>query len=105
MPQGGGGMPMGGMPQGGQSQTDFSQPGPWPASMLGNVGYTTLPGTTVFRGESKALPVGEDIYGPFEAGFGAQQEGILAGLGCASGRGYVDGGIDTETAESIVAYD
>ena len=40
-----------------------------------------------------ALPVGTDIFGPFEAGFGAQQEFILEGLGCdPASDGYVDGG-------------
>ena len=46
---------------------------------------------------------GEDIYGPFEAGFSSRQDFVLAGLGCASGKGYVDGGIDTMTAEALIA--
>jgi hypothetical protein len=49
--------------------------------------------------------VGENIYGPFEAGFSSAQEDILAGLGCATGKGYLDGGIDTGTSTSIVARD
>ena len=35
--------------------------------------------------------IGEDIYGPMEAGFSSQQDGILAQLGCATGKGYLDG--------------
>ena len=48
---------------------------------------------------------GENIYGPFEAGFGAAQDTILAKLGCATGQGYVDGGMDTLSAESVVSQD
>jgi len=49
--------------------------------------------------------VNEDIYGPFEAGFGSQQDGILAGLGCNPGSlGHVQGGIDTRTAEAMVSW-
>ena len=29
----------------------------------------------------------------------------MAGLGCTSGKGYVDGGVDTKLAEEIVAHD
>ena len=47
----------------------------------------------------------QDIYGPFEAGFSATQDNILATLGCTSGFGYVDGGVDTKLAEAIVAHD
>ena len=44
------------------------------------------------------------LPGPFEAGFGEQQADILANLfGCGTGEGYVDAGIDTLTAEAIVA--
>ena len=50
-------------------------------------------------------PVGENIYGPFEAGFSSAQDSILSGLGCATGKGYLDGGIDTGTSASIVARD
>ena len=53
----------------------------------------------------KNFAVNENIYGPFEAGFGSQQNFILAALGCATGKCYVAGGIDTYTAEQIVAQD
>ena len=46
---------------------------------------------------------GEDIYGPFEAGFSSRQDFVLSALGCATGKGYVDGGIDTMTAEALIA--
>lgn len=51
------------------------------------------------------IKVGENIYGPFEAGFGVQQDRILMGLGCSTGSlGYIDGGIDTRIAEAMVAF-
>jgi hypothetical protein len=48
--------------------------------------------------------VGENIFGPFENGFTSTQNSILAGLGCATGKGYVQGGIDTATASSVVPF-
>lgn len=70
--------------------------------MLGNVGVTTVSGT----GEDGTyFASGEDIFGPFEAGFASQQDFILEGLGCSQGSlGHVDGGIDTYTAEQMVAH-
>lgn len=39
-----------------------------------------------------------------EAGFSSQQDSQLAGLGCnPPSAGYVDGGIDTQTAEAVIA--
>ena len=73
---------------------------PKAASLLGNVGYTTVACSGTSFG---TRPVGEDIFGPFEAGFSSQQDNILYGLGCPTGKGYVDGGLDTATAASIVA--
>ena len=91
--------------------------------MLGNVGSTTVesraacagvaggsslaaagtPGCRTWDGSVK-YP-GENIFGPFEAGFGSQQSFILTWLGCSNAAdGYVEGGIDTLTAESMVAY-
>jgi len=73
------------------------------APMLGDVAKTTVSGTEARTGAS--LPVGEDIYGPFEAGFSTQQDFILESLGCAQGSlGHVAGGIDTQVAEQMVAY-
>jgi hypothetical protein len=76
---------------------------PCSAALLGDVGFTTVSGKEPQSGQTFAA--GENIYGPFEAGFSAQQADILAGLGCATGRGYVPGGIDTQLAELVVAYD
>ena len=53
------------------------------ASLLGDVGLTPVTGTD--QRTSKSFPVGENIYGPFEAGFTSQQDSILAGLGCNPG--------------------
>jgi hypothetical protein len=102
-PGGGGGAAPGGggaAPGGGAAVCEGS---PCPASLLGDVGLTTVTG--IDARSSKSFPVGENIYGPFEAGFSAQQNFILEGLGCADGNdGHVIGGIDTNTAEQLVAH-
>ena len=73
------------------------------SSLLGDVGFTTVSGTDARTGA--VFPIGENIYGPFEAGFGAQQNSLLAGLGCSNPTlGHVPGGIDTQTAEQMIAY-
>ena len=56
-----------------------------------------MPGSGTF------LAAGENIYGPFEAGFSSRQDGILAPLGCAAGAVNVPGGVDTLNAEQMVA--
>eukprot|EP00927_Polykrikos_kofoidii_P031206 TRINITY_DN26865_c1_g2_i2.p1 TRINITY_DN26865_c1_g2~~TRINITY_DN26865_c1_g2_i2.p1 ORF type:complete len:326 (+),score=50.85 TRINITY_DN26865_c1_g2_i2:601-1578(+) len=82
--------------------SDCSAP-PWKASLLGYIGVTTVAGRDARTGTD--LPVGENISGPFEAGFGTAQDTILAQLGCSPGSlGHVDGGIDTNTAEQMVAH-
>lgn len=82
----------------------FSQ---YAASLLGNVGLTTVTGVEAYgdMGSQYTLPVGTNIVGPFEAGFTSTQDFILAKLGCKTGRGYLAGGIDTATAELMVAKD
>ena len=50
------------------------------ASRLGDVGTTTVGGTDERTGTT--FLAGENIYGPFEAGFGERQDSILRGLGC-----------------------
>ena len=72
------------------------------APLLNDVAYTTVVCSGTSMGDRA---VGENIYGPFEAGFSSAQEDILAELGCATGKGYLDGGIDTGTSASIVARD
>ena len=102
-PAKGGGQPGGNTGGGTTTCTDANVCG---ASLLGNIGSTTvgkLASSTAYT--EATLNAGEDIYGPFEAGFGAQQDGILGGLGCSQGQGYVDGGIDTFTAEKMIAYE
>lgn len=81
--------------------------GQYAAELLGNIGLTTVAGVEVYGdlGTNVDLPVGTNIVGPFEAGFTSMQDFILAGLGCETGKGYVAGGIDTNTAEQIVAKD
>ena len=73
------------------------------ASLLGDVGLTTVAGTDARSGD--AFPVGENIYGPFEAGFTVAQNNILQSLGCSGdgSAGHVPGGIDTKSAEQMIA--
>ncbi|KAJ1452442.1 hypothetical protein M885DRAFT_499103 [Pelagophyceae sp. CCMP2097] len=78
------------------------------APLLGSVGETTVNAISsklYLAGSGFTGAAGEEIYGPFEAGFGFDQKAILERLGCADGAdGYVDGGIDTATAESVVSF-
>lgn len=77
--------------------------GPHSAPLLGDIGRTIVSGVNQRTGHSFA--VGEDIFGPFEAGFGAEQGFIMERLGCTTpSDGYVGGGIDTHTAERMMAY-
>jgi hypothetical protein len=58
-------------------------------------------------GSKTQLDVGESIYGPFEAGLSSRQDFVLEGLGCPEDKysgAYVPGGIDTLTAEHMVAH-
>ena len=74
---------------------------PCAAALLGDVGRTTVAGRD--DQAAKDLPVWENIYGPYEAGFGTQQDNILAQLGCNPGsKGHVEGGIDTHTADMML---
>jgi len=63
----------GGAPAEGTSSTCDSPP--CPAALLGDVGFVVVTGTDERTG--KSFSAGENIYGPFEAGFGAQQANIL----------------------------
>lgn len=103
-PQGAGqGGPGAGGPQGAGPGFAMGGNGPHAAPLLGDVGQTTASGTDKRTGNSFA--VGEDIFGPFEAGFGAQQDFVMQQLGCTTpSDGYVAGGIDTHTAEQMMAY-
>ena len=65
------------------------------AALLGNVGSTTVgkaASSTLYT--QVTINAGDDVYGPFEAGFSSQQDNILAAMGCSTGKGYVPGGID-----------
>jgi len=78
---------------------------PCTAQLLNDVGFTTASGTD--PSTDAFLDVGENIYGPFEAGFGESQSDILIELGCTDDNvesAYVDGGIDTKTALSMINY-
>jgi hypothetical protein len=75
---------------------------PCSSPLLGDVGTTTVDGTDPVTG---LLAAGENVYGPFEAGFSSDQDDILLGLGCTEANvegAYITGGIDTATAVSMV---
>jgi len=95
----------GGMPQLGGGNLAGGAPlssSPHAAAMLGKIAFTTATGTNIRT--STNFFVGETIHGPFVEGFGSQQDDILASLGCSPpSLGYVQGGIDTQTAEQIIA--
>lgn len=77
---------------------------PCSAELLGDVGATTVSGDDPASG---TLSAGENIYGPFEAGFSSDQQDILLQLGCTSDNvetAYVAGGIDTATAAHMINY-
>eukprot|EP00931_Biecheleriopsis_adriatica_P066129 TRINITY_DN40535_c0_g1_i1.p1 TRINITY_DN40535_c0_g1~~TRINITY_DN40535_c0_g1_i1.p1 ORF type:complete len:386 (-),score=58.11 TRINITY_DN40535_c0_g1_i1:38-1195(-) len=97
-----GGTAPGGTAGGTSAGTSSCSDPPCPASLLGDVALTTVTGTDSRSGIT--FQAGENIYGPFEAGFSSQQDSILEGLGCSQGSlGHVAGGIDTNTAEQMVA--
>ena len=54
----------------------------------------------------QTLPIGENVYGPFEAGFtSAQDNVIINGMGCSTPSScYSEGGIDTELSEAMCAH-
>ena len=101
-------MPAEGGPPGNSNTKAACTKLPCQASLLGDVALTT---TGAIDGTKNAMTgvvfaKGENIYGPFEAGFSSRQEDILKGLGCTDANvedAYIDGGIDTHTAESMVA--
>jgi len=73
------------------------------AQLLGDVARTTIGGIDARTGAT--FFVGENIFGPFENGFGTAQNNILRNLGCADpSLGHVQGGIDTFTAEQMIAH-
>lgn len=84
------------------------------AALLGTIAVTDVAVSQEDRDLGKFSPIanegtggiGEDIYGPFEAGFsgsGAQQD-IIRGFGCQNPQDVeVQGGIDTKLAEEIIA--
>ena len=72
------------------------------AHCLGDVASTTVQGTI----GTTTLNINENVYGPFEAGFSIDVQGnilrSITGNGCATN---IEGGIDTHTAEQILAFD
>ena len=86
-------------------------------SLRGDVALTTVTGT-VLQGSGAAagtcaspakcsLLVDEDVYGPFEAGFGAQQDGVItSAMGCSdTTKCYSEGGLDVLMAQAHCAHE
>ena len=64
-----------------------------------------MTGSFTESGVTTSFAANEDVYGPFEAGFGSLQDAILQGLGCANpSDGYVAGGLDVDIAAEIIIY-
>ena len=74
---------------------------PCAAALLGEVARTTARGIDAQTG--KVFNIGGSVHGPFEARLNSSAQGMLSRLGCAHGQGYVEGGIDTQTAEQSIA--
>ena len=84
------------------------------ASLVGDVALTTVTGTpTQQNGQSTnpATPgtlknIGEDIFGPFEAGFGTQQDTVITNqMGCSTTTHcYSEGGADVTLAQAMCAH-
>ena len=53
-----------------------------PAALLGNIGSTTVASVSSY---ARRIATGEEIFGPFQAGFGARLDNNLAALGCSTG--------------------
>jgi len=81
--------------------------------MLGNVGVATVAVSEADKESGKFEKatnagtggIGEDIFGPFEAGFGAQQDNNLKAFGCSDpSKGYIDGGADTGMFQDVLTH-
>eukprot|EP00966_Prymnesium_polylepis_P059578 1381081-Prymnesium_polylepis.2 len=86
---------------GGATGQSFCPNPPCPASLEGDVGFTTIGGTD--SRTSKVFVPGENIYGPFlENGLNGSSDGLLESLGCDPGSpAHVPRGIDAVTAEQL----
>ncbi|CAJ1375607.1 unnamed protein product [Effrenium voratum] len=82
---------------------------PCAAPLLGDVGCSTVAGTESYNHEmvqkGDSIPTDAHIFGPFEAGFGEQQKGIIESWGCSDASVVYDseGGKDLNIAEASVA--
>ena len=86
-------------PGGGPSSSN-----PRACALLGTVGKTTTAGIDSFS-PYYTFPPNTIIAGPFEAGFDSFIDPLLTFLGCSpASKGYLAGGIDTQTALDAVNY-
>ena len=79
---------------------------------VGNAAVTTVAAMSDMTGNNagwsmiaKSIPIGSSIYGPFEAGFSAQQDGVIRDqFGCSNPSScYSSGGWDTRFAQGACA--
>jgi len=92
-----------GRPGGPGGSTICTDP-PCAASLLGDVALTTVGGTGQ---DGRTFLSNENVYGPFEAGFGQQQDSMLSSMcdnpNVPTSDLYVQGGIDVYTVEQMIA--
>jgi hypothetical protein len=97
----------------GQKEWGVRKLGVSKAALLGDVALTVVSGrASQENGENEGTQgavrnSGENIFGPFENGFGPQQDSVITGqLGCSTGTSkcYSEGGSDVTIAEKICAY-
>jgi hypothetical protein len=83
---------------------------PCAASQYGDVGCTTVSGTSTYDHElltkGDTIASNAHIFGPFEAGFSSMQKSIIEGWGCTDATVAYDtaGGLDISIAMRKVAY-
>ena len=96
----------GGKGGGGGAPGGATYKGIHPSSLLGRIAQTDVAGTIEYPALVATVSAGEDIFGPFEAGFSsARQANILQGLGCDPDINVdIAGGLDTHIAEQMIAY-
>ena len=80
--------------------------GPWPVLLFGELGMTSAASTEPDGvGGVLTHSRGTSIFGPFlpEISESRGHSALLRGLGCAAGTGSVPAGVDTRTAEQVLA--
>ena len=75
--------------------------GPWSAPVYGAIGETFAQGRDL---DGMVHPANTEIFGPFLTAISSKQNAeLLAWLGCPAGVGSVPAGVDSSTAEQVIA--